>query len=72
MSVKLLTEHHLEFFSLKEAAQAPLSPHMSKYYIVGNHVSRLNYVLVDSDSHCQLSPHLRVYLIGHRSQICNV
>ena len=29
MSVKLLTEHHLEFLSLKEAAQARLSLHMS-------------------------------------------
>ena len=44
MSVKLLTEHHLEFLSLKEAAQARLNLHMSKYHIVGNHVSRLNYM----------------------------
>ena len=29
MSVKLLTEHHLEFLSLKEAVQARLSLHVS-------------------------------------------
>ena len=37
-SVKLLTEHHLEFLSLKKAAQARLSLHLSKCHIVGNHV----------------------------------
>ena len=41
MSVKLLTEYHLEFLSLKEAAQARLSLHLSKCHIVGNHMSRL-------------------------------
>ena len=41
MSVKLLTEHHFEFLSLLEDAQARLSPHMSKCHIVGNHMSRL-------------------------------
>ena len=40
MSVKLLTEHHLEFLSSKEAALAGLSLHLSKCHIVGNHVSR--------------------------------
>ena len=30
MSVKLQTEHYLEFLSLKEAAQACLSLHLSK------------------------------------------
>ena len=29
MSVKLLTEHHLEFLSLKEAAETRRSLHMS-------------------------------------------
>ena len=41
MSVKLLTEHHLEFLSLKGAAQAGLSLRLSKCHIVGNHMSRL-------------------------------
>ena len=43
MSVKLLTEQHLEFLRLKGAAQAHLSLHMSKCHIVGNHMSGLNY-----------------------------
>ena len=38
MSVKLLTEHYLEFLSLKEAAQARLILHLSKYHIIGNHI----------------------------------
>ena len=41
MIVKLLTEHHLEFLSLKEAVQARLSLHMSKCHIVGNFMPRL-------------------------------
>ena len=41
MSVKLLTEQNLEFLSLKEAAQARLSLHLSKYHIVENDMSRL-------------------------------
>ena len=40
MIVNLLTEH-LEFLSLKEAAQARLSLHLSKCHIVGNPVPRL-------------------------------
>ena len=44
MIVKLLTEHHLELLSLKEAAAARLSLHMSKYHIVGNHMSRLKWL----------------------------
>ena len=36
MIVKLLTERHLEFLSLKEEAQASLSLHLSKCQIVGN------------------------------------
>ena len=43
MNVRLLTEHHLEFLSLKGAAQARLSLHLSKSHIVENHVLRLNY-----------------------------
>ena len=42
MSVKLLTEHIFEFLSLKEAAQARLSLHLSKCHIVRNHILRLN------------------------------
>ena len=41
MSVKLLTKHHLEFLSLKGAAQVGLSLHLSKCQIVGKHMSQL-------------------------------
>ena len=41
MSVKLLTEHNLGFLSLKKAAEARLSLHLSNYNIVGNHMSQL-------------------------------
>ena len=41
MIVKLLTEHHLEFQSLKGSAEARPSLHLSKYQIVGNHMPRL-------------------------------
>ena len=45
MTVKLLTERHLEFLSIKGAAQAHLILHLSKCHIVGNHMPRLNYLL---------------------------
>ena len=41
MIVKLLTEHHLEFLSLKEAAEPRSSLHLSKCQIVGNLMPRL-------------------------------
>ena len=41
MIVKLRTEHHLEFLSLKEEAQTRLSLHLSKCQIVGNLMPRL-------------------------------
>ena len=44
MSVKLLTDHHLEYLSLKGAAQARQSLHLSKCHIVGNIMSLLNYL----------------------------
>ena len=45
MSVKLLTEHHLEFLCLTGGytLQARMSLHMSKCHIVRNHMSRLNF-----------------------------
>ena len=45
MSVKLLTGHHVQFLSLKKSSQACLSLHLSKYHIIGNHMSRLIYVI---------------------------
>ena len=44
MIVKLLTEHHLEFLSLKEAAEARLSLNMSKCHIVGSLMNWLKYI----------------------------
>ena len=46
MIAKLLTEHHLEFLSLKGAAQAGLSQHLSNFHIVGNHVSWLKSCMI--------------------------
>ena len=45
MIVKLLTEHHLEFLSLKKAAEARPSLHMSKYHIVGNLMQWLKFIV---------------------------
>ena len=44
MIVKLLTEHHLEFLSLKGGCRGLSESTLVKYHIVGNHVSWLNYV----------------------------
>ena len=41
MTVKLQAALHFEFLSLKEAAQARLSQHLSKCHIVGNLMPRL-------------------------------
>ena len=44
MSVKLLTEYHFEFLSLKggcTVSEARLNLHLSKCHIVGNHMSWL-------------------------------
>ena len=48
MTDKLLTKHHLEFLSLKQAAQARLKLHLLKYHIVGNHMSQLIYILLEA------------------------
>ena len=53
MSVNLLTEHHLVFLSLKEAAQAGLSLQLSKKHIFGNHMSRLKCSFLFRSSHKQ-------------------
>ena len=43
MGVKLLTEHHFEFLSLKGGCRGCPSLHLSKCHIVGNLMPRLNY-----------------------------
>ena len=49
--VKLLTEHHLEFLSLKEAVETLPSLFMSKWHIVGNFMHWLNYFLTNQCKH---------------------
>ena len=54
MTVKLLSEQHFEFLSLKEAVQARLSLHLSTCHIVGYHMLWLIYVSgKDSDEKAQ-------------------
>ena len=43
MSFKLLTEHNMEFHSLKGGHIGSLSLHLPKGHIVGNHMSRLKF-----------------------------
>ena len=49
MTVKLLTERHLELLSLKGAAETRLSLHLSECHIVGNHMPRANIMLAPAD-----------------------
>ena len=41
MSVKLLTEHHLEFLNLIDGSPGSSESTLVKTHIVGNHMSRL-------------------------------
>ena len=43
MIVKLLTEHHLEFLSLKGGCTGSFESTLVKCHIVGNHMSQLNW-----------------------------
>ena len=45
MSVKLLTEHHLEFLSLKGGCTGLSESTLVKYHIVGNHMSWLIFLM---------------------------
>ena len=47
MSVKLLTEHYLEFLSLKGGCTDSSESTLVKYHIVRNYMSRLNYYLTE-------------------------
>ena len=46
MIVKLLIERYLEFLSIKEAAEARPSLHLSKCQIVGNLMLRLKILVI--------------------------
>ena len=66
MTVELLAEHHLEFLGLKAAAQACLSLHLSKFHIVGSHMSRLICLL----SYCYMDKtRIRVNMILSTRQV---
>ena len=71
MIVKLLTENHLEFVSLKGVAQARLSLHLSKCHIVRNHMLRLIFDFVMHTS--LLISHIKViqpeYITQHRYEL---
>ena len=45
MTVKLMTKRHLELLSLKGAAQARPSVHLSKYHIVVQNVNRMSWLI---------------------------
>ena len=51
MTVKLLTEHHLEFLSLKGGCTDSSESTHVKCHIVGNHMSRLIYHLQKQQEH---------------------
>ena len=65
MSLKLLTEQCLEFLSLKGGC-TDYRLHLSKYHIVGNHVSRLSSFIMIKN--VKLNFHL---LTGERSNTNN-
>ena len=61
MTVKLLTEHYLEFLSFKGGCtDSSESIHMSIRYIVGNHMSRLNLFSIDETYYCRCSICLKI------------
>ena len=51
MIVKLLTEHHLEFLSLKGACRGSSESTIVKMQIVGNLMHSLNYVFSTDPIH---------------------
>ena len=61
MIVKLLTEHHLEFLSLKGDCTGSLSLHMSKCHIVGNLMHWLTALICTSTC----------YPVHTQDSICN-
>ena len=62
MIVKLLTEHHLEFLSLKGDCTTSSEFTMSKCHIVGNHMLRINYLRL-TQMHHPLNTYMRLHLV---------
>ena len=61
MSVKLLTENHLEFLSLKGDSTVSSESTLVKTPNFGNHVSRLNIMLISNISTLSVN-HLQLLL----------
>ena len=75
MIVKLLTEHHLEFLSLKRDCRGSLSLHMSKCHIIESHmhwlysqttwfITGLTVENVDEMQHFHFLPGLKIFLFS--------
>ena len=60
MSVKLLTEHHLEFLSLKGGYTGVSESTHVECHIVGNHVSWLKFIIVFLTRQVSTLAHLKV------------
>ena len=52
MTVMLLTEHHLEFLSLKGGCRGLSESTRVKMLIVGNHMPRLNFLDLSNRNKC--------------------
>ena len=50
MTIKLLSEYHLEFLSLKGGGTGSPESTLVKYHIVGNHTPRLKRLLLTVES----------------------
>ena len=58
MNVKLLTEHHLEFLSLKEGCTGSYESPLVKSPIVGNHMSQLIWYVYTHQRLCLYTPYV--------------
>ena len=63
MIVKLLTEHHLEFLSLKGGCTGSSESTLVKMFIVGNHLTGLNYELCHLYLSTSVKPLDNMYLV---------
>ena len=71
MIVKLLTEHHLEFLSFKEAAQARLSLHLSRMpHCWNSHAMAYFFLKIVLFLFAEHYPVVSVHQIGFYSFLC--
>ena len=64
MIVKLLTEHHLEFLSLKGGCRGSSQSTLSKCQIVGNLMPQLRYLMKVGKALCPISNEKLVHKRG--------